>query len=122
MERPLADKRPIGPFAQRASSCMLSLVYTTTNPGDFSHNNKLELLIENELKVAREEGDMSEVVVGSVDVERIGDLRSDTRAIKVVTDLPIMNLEQFSASEQIITSVMEDQGNITQVAVATSNP
>jgi len=122
MKRPLSDKRPIGPFAQRASSSMLALVYTTTNSRDFPNNRKLEQLIENEVQAARQEGDMSEVVVGSVEVERIGDPRSDTRAIKVVTDLPIMNLEQFSASEQTITSVMEDQGDFTQVAVATSNP
>lgn len=122
MDRPLADNRPIGPFAQSSTPNGVSLVYTVDNVRDLPSSSQLENMLDERYEAERRDG-RKEVVASAPDVSVIGSPRSGTRGIKVNTGVSIMNMEQFEAVKEVTTDMMREQGaNIKRVAVAVSNP
>lgn len=123
MDRPLADKRPVGPFVESSGSKVngIALVYTTSNVRDFPSTGQLEVLLDDAYRQARQEG-ISEAVASSPDVSVVGSPRADTRAIRVNTGVSIMNMDQFEEVKRITDDIMSNAGSYSTVAVAVSNP
>jgi len=123
MDRPLADKRPVGPFVESSGSGVngIALVYTTSNVRDFPSTRQLEVLLDDAYRQARQEG-ISEVVASDPDVSVVGSPRADTRAIRVNTGATIMNMDQFEEVKRITDEIMSNAGSYSTVAVAVSNP
>ena len=123
MDRPFADKRPLGPFAQSGSSGPdgVALVYTTDDLSDFPSTGAAETALSDTYMAKRDDGN-SDVVAAAPNVEVIGSPRADTRGVKVTTDVTIMNMDQFNAVKDATDEVMDQFIEYSTVAVAVPNP
>lgn len=123
MKRPFASSRPVGPFAKFGSSGPngVALVYTTDDLSDFPGTRPAEVALSDTYMARRDDGN-SAVVASAPDVEIVGSPRSDTRGVRVNTDVTNMNMEQFNAVKDATDEVMDEFIEYSTVAVSVPNP
>ena len=123
MDRPFAEERPVGPFVGSDSSGPrgVAFVYTVSDFSHFPSTGEAEVALSDTYMKKREDGN-SAVVASAPQVEVVGSPRSGTRAVRVTTDVSIMNMDQFEATKKATDKVMSQYFDYSTVAVAVPNP
>ena len=123
MDRPFAEERPVGPFVGSDSSSPngVAFVYTVSDFSHFPSTGQASTELAEAYRSERDRG-VSDVVAADPSVDVVGSPRSDTRAVRVTTDVTIMNMDQFEATKKATDKVMSQYFDYSTVAVAVPNP
>jgi hypothetical protein len=129
MDRPFADRRPIGPVVGASTDRLgLTLVYTNEdNRGDSAALDMetteefVASQLQREYEKRRNAGDTN-VVPRNAEVSQIGNPRDNNIALAVYTYLSLMSMEQLNAVKDATDSVVDQYIGYDTVNVALPEP